>query len=219
MINYQEEKMCKKHWILIALVALVASSLACNPPTPTIIHPTVTPYVPATAVPQDAPPPESSTEVPEATEQPMPTEGEVSPPTDAPPPTDTATPVPPTPIPPTPVPPSATPEPAATNTPGAAGKLDFEPPQYVESWEKKGDTNKVVLRVDIVGGVPPFTVSHGPTVQGTTSNRVYLIEFEWAACKSAMVQSITVKSSDGQEIKKDYFIPVSLMPWCPTPTP
>jgi hypothetical protein len=138
----------------------------------------------------------------------MPTEGEVSPPTDAPP-TDTAT----------PAPPSATPEPAATNTPEAAGKLDFEPPQYVESWEKKGDTNKVVLRVDIVGGAPPFTVSHGGNVDGTTSSRVYLIEFEWSACKSAMVQSITVKSSDGQEVKKDYYIPVSLMPWCPTPTP
>lgn len=211
--------MCRKHWGFIALVTLVASSLACNPPTPTIIRPTVTPYVPATAVPQDAPPPESPTAVPEATEAPAPTEGESPSPTDTPPPTDTATPVPPTPIPPTPVPPTATTEPTATHTPEATGALDFEPPQVVDSWEKKGDTNKVVLRVNIVGGVPPFTVSHGPTVQGTTSDRVFLIEFEWSACKSAMVQSITVESSDGQTVKKDYFIPVAAMPWCPTATP
>jgi hypothetical protein len=140
-------------------------------------------------------------------------------PTEAPPPTDTATPVPPTPIPPTSVAPTVTPKPTATHTPEAGGQLDFEPPQYVDSWEKQGDTNKVVLRVDIVGGVPPFTVSHGPTVQGTTSDRVYLIEFEWNSCKSAMVQSITVESSDGQKVKKDYFIPVALMPWCGTVTP
>jgi len=210
--------MCKKYWILIALVALVASSLACNPPTPTIIHPTVTPYMPATAVPQDALPPESPTDVPEATEQPVPTEEGASP-TDASPPTDTATPVPPTPVPPTLAPPTATPQPTATRTPETTGPLDFEPPQGVESWEKKGDTNKVVLKVNIVGGVPPFTVSHGPTVQGTTSDRVFLIEFEWAACKSAMVQSITVESSDSQSVTHNYFIPVAAMPWCPTPTP
>jgi hypothetical protein len=213
--------MCKKHWVLIviALVALVASSLACNPPTPTSIRPTVTPYVPATAESQDAPPPESPTDVPQATEVPPPTEEEAPSPTEASPPTDTATPVPPTPIPPTPVPPTVTPKPTATHTPEAAGPLDFEPPTGVDSWEKKGDTNKVVLRVNIVGGVAPFTVSHGPTVQGTTSDRVYLIEFEWAACKSAMVQSITVESSDGQKVTKNYYIPVAAMPWCPTPTP
>jgi hypothetical protein len=221
LINYQEEKMYKKHCILIAiaLVALVASSLACNPPTPTFIRPTVTPYVPATAEPQEAPSPESPTSVPEATEAPPPTEEEAPSPTEAPPPTDTATPVPPTPIPPTSVPPTATPQPTATRTPETAGPLDFEPPQSIESWEPKGATNEVVLKVNIVGGVPPFTVSHGGNVDGTTSDRVYLIKFEWNSCKSAMVQSITVESSDGQKVTKNYFIPVAAMPWCPTPTP
>jgi hypothetical protein len=161
----------------------------------------------------------SPTEVPQATEVPPATEEEAPAPTEAPPPTDTATPVPPTPIPPTSVAPTVTPKPTATHTPEAACPLDFEPPQSVDSWEKQGDTNKVVLRVDIVCGAPPFTVSHGPTVQGTTSDRVYLIEFEWSSCKSAMVQSITVESSDGQTVKKDYFIPVALMPWCGTVTP
>jgi outer membrane biosynthesis protein TonB len=225
--NDQEEKMCKKHQILIAvaLVALVASGLACGLPTPTVTtRPTVTPYVPATAEPQDAPTPESPTDVPEATEAveatepPPPTEEEAPPPTDTPQPSDTPTPAPPTPVPPTSAP-SATLEPTATHTPETAAPLDFEPPQYVDSWEKKGDTNTVALRVNIVGGAPPFTISHGPTIQGTTSDRTYLIEFDWSSCKSAMVQSITVESSDGQTVKKDYFIPVELMPWCGTVTP
>lgn len=205
--------MSNKHitFVVLALAILVASALACNPPTAAPIHSTVTPYVPATAKPQDAPPGES-TAVPEATEAPPPTSEDAPAATDAPPPTDTLPPPPP----PTAVPPTAPPPTAA---PATVGVLDFEPPQYVDSWEPKGSTNKVVLRIDIVGGVPPFTVSHGPTVQGTTSDRVFYIEFEWGSCKSAMVQSITVQSSDGQTVKKDYFIPVERMPWCTTPSP
>lgn len=214
--------MLNKHYalIILAIVALMASSLACNPPTPTVIRPTVTPYVPATAVPQDAPPSDSPTDVPEATEateDPEPTKEEAPTSTDAPPPTNT--PAPPTPVPATSVPSTATTEPTATHTPEASGPLDFEPPTGVDSWEKKGDTNKVVLKVNISGGVPPFTISHGGNVDGTTPTRVYLLEFEWSACKSAMVQSITVESSDGQTVTKNYFIPVSAMPWCPLPTP
>lgn len=193
-------------FIILALVILVASALACNPPTPPPAHSTVTPYVPATAKPQEAPPGES-TEVPGETEVP-PTSEDVPATTDTPLPTDT--PPPPT-EPPT--------KPPAPTAPATVGTLNFEPPQFIDSWESKGSTNKVVLRVDIVGGVPPFTVSHGPTVQGTTSDRVFYIEFEWGSCKSAMVQSITVQSSDGQTIKKDYFIPVEQMPWCATPSP
>jgi len=202
--------MFNKHstFIILALAILVASALACNPPTAEPINSTVTPYVPATAHSQDAPPGES-TAVPEATAAPPPTSEEAPAATDAPPPTDTPPP-PPTKVPPTAPPPTA---------PATVGTLDFEPPQFIHAWEPKGSTNKVVLKVDIVGGVPPFTVSHGPTVQGTTSDRVFLIEFEWNSCKSAMVQSITVSSSDGQTIKKDYFIPVERMPWCTTPSP
>jgi hypothetical protein len=110
-------------------------------------------------------------------------------------------------------------EPPAPTEPATVGALNFEPPQFIDSWEPQGSSNKVVLRVDIVGGVPPFTVSHGGNVDGTTSTRVYLIEFEWGSCKSAMVQSITVESSDGQSVKKDYYVPVERMPWCTTPEP
>ncbi|MFL7794064.1 MAG: hypothetical protein AB8I69_18125 [Anaerolineae bacterium] len=204
--------MFNKHstFIILALVILVASALACNPPTPAPVHSTVTPYVPATAKPQDAPP-EEATKEPGATEVPPPTSEDVPTATDTPP-TDTPSPT----LPPTPAPPTAPPEPTA---PATVGTLNFEPPQFIDSWEPKGSSYKVVLRVDIVGGVPPFTVSHGPTVQGTTSNRVFYIEFEWGSCKSAMVQSITVESSDGQSIKKDYYIPVERMPWCATPSP
>lgn len=207
--------------VILALGALVASGLACGLPTPTAATPpTVTPYVPATAEPQGAPTSEPPTDVPEATEPPSPTE-EAAPSmaTEEPLPTSTSTPIPPTPIPPTPIP-TVPPTPTTTPTqPATVETLNFEPPQYVDSWEPQGSTNKVVLRVDIVGGVPPFTVSHGPTVQGTTSDRVFFIEFEWASCKSAMVQSITVESSDGQKVKKDYWIPVERMPWCTTPAP
>jgi hypothetical protein len=205
-------------YILLALAALGASILACSPPIPRATLADVTPYVPTTPAPQETQQP-SPTDVPEATTE------ETSPPTltDTPSPTatDTPSPVPTdTPLPtatdtPLPPPPTVAPEPTVTPTPEATvAPLDFEPPQYVDSWEKKGDTNKVVLRVNIVGGVPPFTVSHGPTVQGTTMDRVFLIEFEWSSCKSAMVQSITVESSDGQKVKKDYYIPVANMPWC-----
>lgn len=205
--------------VILALVVLVASGLACGLPTPmAVTPPTVTPYVPATAEPQDAPTSGPPTDVPGATGAPSPTDEGVPSPTDeeAPPPPATDTPLPtdtsapPPPPPPTEVPPTA---PATIET------LYFEPPQFIHAWEPKGSTNKVVLKVDIVGGVPPFTVSHGPTVQGTTSDRVFFIEFEWSSCKSAMVQSITVESSDGQTYKDDYFIPVERMPWCTTPSP
>jgi hypothetical protein len=210
-------------FVALALVTLVASALACKLPTPTSESPTMTPYVPATASPQE-PPSATPTSVPEATatDTPLPAATDTPPPaaTDTPLPTPTPTPIPAsTLVPPTPVP-TATPEPTATPTSEATvAPLDFQPPQYVDSWEKKGSTYKVALRVDIVGGVPPFTVSHGPTVQGTTMDRVFLIEFEWSSCKSAMVQSITVESSDGQKVHKDYFIPVANMPWCTTPSP
>jgi hypothetical protein len=205
-------------YILLALAALGASILACSPPIPRATFADMTPYVPTTPAPQETQQ-LSPTDTPEATTE------ETSPPTltDTPSPTATDTPTPAptdTPLPtatdtPLPPPPTVAPEPTATPTPEATvAPLDFEPPQYVDSWEKKGSTNKVVLRVNIVGGEPPFTVSHGPTVQGTTMDRVFFIEFEWSSCKSAMVQSITVESSDGQKVKKDYYIPVANMPWC-----
>jgi outer membrane biosynthesis protein TonB len=204
----------------LALVVLIAGVLACGPPTPTapqplIPPPTVTPYVPPTPPPpQETPPPPTEAPPQETPPSEQPAATETVPP---PPPADT---VPPPPPPSAPPPataaPTNTPEPTATPTQQAGeGPLDFDPPQYVCDWEKKGDDKvEVVLCINIRGGTPPFTISHGPTVQGTTSDRAYSFGFEWGSCKSAMVQSITVESSDGQKVKRDYYIPVDNMPWC-----
>jgi hypothetical protein len=199
-------------YMLLAVTVLIVSGLACAVPTPLTTQPLdPTPFIP-TSPSSDAtqPPPTDAVPAdptaPETTEAPLPTDTE--------PPAPTATDAPPPPPPAT-----TTPKPTET-TEATLPPLNFEPPTGVDSWEDKGGgTYNVVLRVDIVGGVPPFTVSHGPTVQGTTEDRVYLIKFDWGSCKSAMVQSITVASSDGQEIKKNYFIAVANMPWCATPSP
>ena len=201
--------------MVLAFVVLIVGILACGPPTPTVPQPlvpppTVTPYVPPT--PPSQPTTQPTTEAPPQetppSDQPAATDT-------VPPPTDTLPPPPPPP--PATAEPTNTPEPTATETPTqtvSEGPLNFDPPQHICDWEKQGDTNKVVLCIDIRGGTPPFTISHGPTVQGETSDRSYRIEFEWGSCKSAMVQSITVESSDGQKVKKDYFISVDNMPWC-----
>jgi parallel beta-helix repeat protein len=115
-----------------------------------------------------------------------------------------------------PTPSGATPKPTATATQApivSQGPLDFEPPTVVYDWSKQGGIVQVVLRVAITGGAPPFTVSHGPTVQGQTMGREYFLEFEWSSC-TPIVQSITVESADGQSVRKDYFVPVSRQPWC-----
>lgn len=224
-------------YVLLAITVLIVSGLACAVPTPLATQPlNPTPFVPTSPSsdatqqpPTDAAPADPTTPVEPST---APETTEAPPPTDTEPPESTATDTPPPPPPATDTPkPTATnappPPPPATNTPKPTATteatlppLNFEPPTGVDSWEDKGGgTYKVVLRVDIVGGVPPFTVSHGPTVQGTTEERVFFIEFDWGSCKSAMVQSITVASSDGQEIKKNYFIAVANMPWCATPSP
>ena len=208
--------MQKKHWvlILIALAALVASSLACNPPTPTS-DPTVTPYAPATAEPQDAPtaePPtaEPPTSEPQATEEPAPTEEEAPPPTNTPPPpTDTVTPVPPTSA------PTATPEPTATATPEVAAEaLEIVDKGYeILDWEALPDSKEWEGHVEITfrGGVPPYTSSVGH--RDPQAENVH--EFRYAACKGAPVRA-DVWSADGQHAFRDLWIEA---PWCPTPTP
>jgi hypothetical protein len=82
----------------------------------------------------------------------------------------------------------------------------------VYSWEKQEDGVRVVLEVIIIGGAPPFTVSHGPNVHGTTTGRTYYLDFDWGC--GNMAQSITVESSDGQKAKKDYWIGTDQQPWC-----
>ena len=219
--------MLKRHlsFAILALVVLVASILACSPPTPTTTAvpqappPTVTPYVPATLPPE--PPPEDTapppTEAPTETLEP-PTEEATLGPTPDPQPEATVTPEPtdaPTPTPTTKPVPQPTAKPTSTPTPTqgvSEGPLDFEPPRWVYSWEKQEDGVRVVLEVIIIGGAPPFTVSHGPNVHGTTTGRTYYLDFDWGC--GNMAQSITVESSDGQKVKKDYWIGTDQQPWC-----
>lgn len=199
----------------LAFIGLVASVLACNAPTPTAPAPqapppTVTPYIPATSPSQETPPPPATEAPPEATLPSAPPEVTDAAPTSTP---EAATESPP-------------PAPAATNTPTptatltptipvSTGPLDFEAPYSIYSWEPlPGGQNKVVIRIPITGGAPPFTVSHGPNVDGQTMEREYFIEFSWGGC-SGIVQSITVESADGQSVKKDYWIGTEYQPWCP----
>jgi len=176
----------------LALVALVAVTLACNLPTPAGDQEppaTVTPFVPS-----DGPGPDDATQPPPPADTPEP-----PPPTNPPLPTNT------------PLPPA----PTDTPQPVSEGPLDFEEPRWIHAWEPAGGgQNLVTVKITIIGGAPPFTVSHGPNVVGTTSDRVYFIEFERGGC-TGITQSITVASADGQSIKKDYWISTDDQPWCP----
>jgi hypothetical protein len=191
--------MSNKRHILIALaiVALITSILACNPPDQTGPKPapdTVTPYVPATAQSQDVPGAPTT----------APGEGE---PTETPgEPTATFTPSPP--------PPTSTPAPTATPTPPVSeGPLDFEEPRWVHDWRPREGGVTVVLKIKIVGGAPPFTVKHEGNVVGKTMDREFTFEFAWSGCK-AIARNITVESADGQSKSKDYWLDRSVMPWC-----
>lgn len=188
-------------FVLLASAALVASVLACNPPNSTSAPQpppaTVTPYVPATASSQE-------TQPPPATIPPQAASPEATSPSETPAATDTPQ-------------PTNTPRPAATakpTQPVSAGPLDFDPPTWIHSWEPLADGGvKAVIRIIIVGGAPPFTISHGPSVVGQTMQREYLIEFIRHGC-SGIPQSITVESADGQSVKKDYWIGADQQPWC-----
>jgi hypothetical protein len=203
--------------VILALVALVASGLACGLPTPTAVtRPTVTPYVPATARPQDAPTSEPPTDVPEATEALSPTAEEAPPPpaTDAPPtatdtllPTDTS-------VPPPPPPPTVPPTPTATPTqPATVETLTFVDKGYeIVDWtplpakEWEGHL-KLIFR----GGQPPYTSSIGHR-DPQEENYHY---FRYAACKNAAVRA-DVWSADGQHVDRNIWVEA---PWCPTPEP
>ena len=199
--------MNKRHiaHILLAIVALIGSGVACAVPTATTVDQasTVTPYVPATP-PSDATRP-SPTEAEggeptpdQATEAPQPTETEASKPaaTNTPsPPLPTATPKP-----------TATPE--ATIEPLAIVDTGYELVDWQElpSIEWEGH-----LRIKFTGGVPPYTSSIGHR-DPQEENLHY---FRYAACKGASVRA-DVWSADGQHAYRDIWVEA---PWCPTPTP
>jgi hypothetical protein len=191
----------KRHTlIVIAAISLLASVLACNPPEPTGPKPapdTVTPYVPATAQSQDAPSPESPD-----------TPGE-SAPTDAPADSDTPT--------ETFTPPPATSTPAPTKTPTppvSEGPLDFEEPRWVHAWERReGGGVWVTVKVKIIGGAPPFTISIDSGFHDETTERNYLLKFPAEGC-GQIVHTITVESADGQSKTDDFWLGGELLLWC-----
>jgi hypothetical protein len=164
------------------------------------------------------PPPASPTEepVPTATSQPPAT----SPPTSAPLPTDTPEPTDTPPPEPTIAPtqmPTTTSEPTLTplpRPPKSEGPLDFKEPTWIHEWTKLPDGNvKVVVKVEITGGAPPFTVYHDGALVGKTWERECLVEFLKLGCSGA-AHTITVESADGQSLTKDYWIDKDMMEWC-----
>lgn len=192
----------KRHTlIVIAAISLLASILACNPPEPTGPKPapdTVTPYVPATARPQDGPSPESSDAPSESA------------PTDAPAdstdtPTETFTPPPAT----------STPAPTKTPTPPVSeGPLDFEEPRWVHAWERReGGGVWVTVKVKIIGGAPPFAIYFDGGFHDESSVREYLLKFPAEGC-GQIVHNITVESADGQSKTDDFWLGGDLLLWC-----
>lgn len=184
--------------VILALTVLVASALACNFEERTTEGtqgpvPTVTPYL--VVSPQSLETPQAPLDTP-TEETPS---GEPATPTDTPTPTNT-------------------PRPPATSTPTippSEGPLDFEEPRWVHAWEYMEDGGVLVkLKIIIHGGAPPFTISHGGEVIGTTMQREYIFEFVRHGC-AGIPQTILVQSADGQSKSKDYWIGVELQPWCP----
>jgi hypothetical protein len=178
--------------MVLALVGLVASILACNAPTatPQGPSPNATPGITATAPPQEMPPPSPTQVSPEATPTPVPPA-----PTETPTPTETA------------LPPETTPRPTP---PASAGPLDFAVPTRLDSWRSLPDgTQEATIILHITGGAPPYTIHHDLDVF-TTWEADPAIVFEAQGC-SALVHTIIVESADGQSVTKEYYIPV---PWC-----
>jgi hypothetical protein len=183
--------------IVLAVAALVAGILACNPPEPTGPKPapdTVTPYVPATAQSQDASPSEQPT-------------GEGEPTQASAEPTETFTPSPP--------PATSTSAPTRTPTPPVSeGPLDFEEPRWVHAWEQQaGGGVLVTVKVKIIGGAPPFTVYYDGGFHGESREREYLLDFPAQGC-GQIVHTITVESADGQSKTDDFWLGGDLLLWC-----
>jgi hypothetical protein len=180
--------------ILVVTATAISACSSAGQVSPTEgAPPTVTPVAPeATSPPTEmsAPPP---TNTPEPTDEPT------SGPTDTPEPTPTETPEP-----------TSTPRPR----PRSAGPLDFVQPEWVYMWERQPDGNvKVVVKVEISGGAPPFTIKHDGAAVGTTWERLYLLDFLHLGC-TGIAHTITVESGDGQSVTHDYWLNVDRMDWC-----
>jgi hypothetical protein len=201
--------------ILLAIVALVGSGVACAVPTPSVSPtlPDVTPFVPTTPLPETPEPPPTEAD---ATEPPptdaAPAEPTTADPTDVPPPTDTETPEPTATSTPEPPPPTATPKPTATPEITIGPLAIIDTGYELVDWEglpsKEWEGH---LRLKFTGGLPPYTSSIGHR-DPQEENLHY---FRYAACKGASLRA-DVWSADGQHAHRDIWVEA---PWCPTPAP
>jgi hypothetical protein len=105
--------------------------------------------------------------------------------------------------------------PTLTPTPPVSeGPLDFEEPRWVHAWRpREGGGVWVTVKVQIIGGAPPFTISFDGSFHGTSTERLYLLEFSASGC-GQIVHNITVESADGDSKTRDFWLGGDLLLWC-----
>ena len=198
--------------LFLALIGLVAGTLACHAPTTPreATPPSMTPTAESTAPAQDTTLPSPTQTSPRAT--PTIPESTVAEPTVAEPtvaeptvagPTATQTPLPTQP----PTPSAGRPTPAP---PVSTGPLDFKEPARLDSYRaltNGGFEATIILR--ITGGAPPYIVHHDLDTFTTEAPNPAIV-FDAQGC-SALVHTIIVESADGQRVQHDYWIAA---PWC-----
>lgn len=97
---------------------------------------------------------------------------------------------------------------ATVEAPGSAGPLSFAEPTRLDGWEDAEGGKRVTIRLQITGGLPPFTIRHeGERFE--TDARDYALRFVVDRC--AILGTIRVESADGQAVSHDYWISA---PWC-----
>jgi len=190
----------KRHLVYLALIALVASVLACNAPTPTATDPQA-PFPTATPHPLPTLPPQK-------TVPPSETPAEATPTSESPEATETATAKAP---PPTATQPSPTSTPTSTPTqPSPGGPLVILDPGFeIADWNPLDETGEWEghLRAIFTGGVPPYTFALENQDQ-QSENYLYI---RWRKCLDAPL-TIRVWSADGQETHKGIWV---VSPYCP----
>jgi hypothetical protein len=177
--------------ILLALVGLVASGLACNAPTSA-------PEDSPTETQQETPVSQETQTPPKVVVTPTPTATQEPPPSPSPLPTVT------------PFTSTTTITPTETTTPVSAGPLDFPAPTRLDNWQPLSDDRyECQIILQITGGAPPYIVHHDLEVFETWDNRPAIV-FTAHGC-GAIVHTIKIESADGQTVTHDYWISA---PWC-----
>lgn len=181
--------------MVLACIGLVAGSLACNAPTPTLQTSPIPPL-------QETPLPQPTETLPEATSMPVPSAVTETAPTSAPPALTN-----------TPLLPTATLTPTETPTPTppiSTGPLDFTRPTRLDHWQPLPDGKyECEIILQITGGAPPYTVHHDLDISTTWEINPTLV-FTAHGC-GAIVHTIKVESADWQTVVHDYWIQP---PWC-----